>query len=53
MITEVMEAEYYVNKDTRLAAPLLKTPFTHGLLGALMPPGNDILLNAFNHFLLY
>ena len=32
MITEVMEAEYYVNKDPRLAAPLLETPFTQGLL---------------------
>ena len=51
MITEIMEAEYYVNKDPRLAAPLLETPFTQGLLGALMPPGNDTLLNAFNRFL--
>ena len=53
MITEVMEAEYYVNKDPRLAAPLLETPFTHGQLGALMPPGNETLLKAFNLFLVH
>ena len=51
MITEVMEAEYYVSRDSRLAAPLLETPFTHGLLGALMQPGNETLLDAFNRFL--
>ena len=51
MITEIMEAEFYVARDSRLAAPLIQTPFTHGQLGALMPPGNEKLLESFNHFL--
>ncbi len=29
MITEITEAPYYVQTDTRLAAPLLNAPFTH------------------------
>ena len=44
MITEIMEAAYYCSKDRRLAAPLLDRPFTHGELGALLPPGNEALL---------
>ena len=51
MITEVMEAEYYVGRDSRLAAPLLETPFTRGQLGALMPPGSETLLDTFNRFI--
>ena len=51
MITEVMEAEYYSSRDSRLAAPMLETPFTRGQLGALMPPGSETLLDAFNRFL--
>ncbi|MBR4220206.1 MAG: transporter substrate-binding domain-containing protein [Victivallales bacterium] len=53
MITEIMEAEYYAGRDARLAAPLLEAPFTQGLLGALMPPGSEHLLNAFNRFLMH
>ena len=44
MITEIMEAAYYCSQDQRLAAPLLDKPFTHGELGALLPPGNEALL---------
>ena len=44
MITEIMEAAYYCSRDKRLAAPLLDKPFTHGELGALLPPGNEALL---------
>ncbi len=51
MITEIMEAAFYSARDKRLAAPLLHAPFTHGQLGALMPPGNEALLDAFNQFL--
>lgn len=51
MITEVMEAAYYAGKDSRLAAPLLDRPFTHGQLGVLLPPGNETLLEYVNGFL--
>ncbi len=51
MITEILEAEYYVNQDSRLAAPLLNTPFTHGELGFLLPPGGDPLLEYVNAFI--
>ncbi len=51
MITEVMEAEFYVSKDARLAAPLLRMPFTHGQLGALMPPGSESLQKYVNRFI--
>lgn len=51
MITEVMEAAYYTGKDSRLAAPLLDRPFTHGQLGVLLPPGNEALLEYVNGFL--
>lgn len=36
MITEVVEAPYYVQNDTRLAAPLLHAPFNSGQIGILM-----------------
>ncbi|MBQ9337420.1 MAG: transporter substrate-binding domain-containing protein [Lentisphaeria bacterium] len=52
MITEVMEAAYYCAKDKRLAAPLLDKPFTRGLLGALLPPGNEALREYVNNFIL-
>ena len=39
MITEITEAPYYVKTDTRLAAPLLNAPFTHGEIGVLMQKG--------------
>jgi cyclohexadienyl dehydratase len=51
MITEILEAEYYASQDPRLAAPLLKSPFTHGELGFLLPPGGESLLEYVNAFL--
>ena len=51
MITEVMEAGYYVGQDSRLAAPLIHEPFTHGQLGVLMPKGSEDLLDYVNAFL--
>ena len=51
MITEILEAEYYVSQDPRLAAPLLKAPFTHGELGFLLPPGGEPLLEFVNAFI--
>jgi len=51
MITEVMEAGYYVGQDSRLAAPLIYEPFTDGQLGILMPKGSEDLLEYVNQFL--
>ena len=51
MITEIMEAGYYVGQDERLAAPLIYEPFTFGQLGALMPKGSEDLLDCVNAFL--
>lgn len=51
MITEIMEAGYYVSQDPRLAAPLIDEPFTHGQLGVLLPPGSEELLDYVNSFL--
>ena len=51
MITEVIEAGYYVGQDDRLAAPLIHEPFTHGEIGALMPKGSEDLLDYVNAFL--
>ena len=51
MITEIMEAGYYVGQDSRLAAPLIYSPFTRGELGVLMPPGSEDLLAFVNAFL--
>ena len=48
MITEITEAPWYVQNDTRLAAPLLSTPFTHGEIGVLMRKGQDDLLALVN-----
>lgn len=48
MITEITEAPYYVQTDTRLAAPLLNEPFTHGEIGALMQKGQDDLMEMVN-----
>ena len=52
MITEVMEAGFYVGQDDRLAAPLIFEPFTNGQLGFLMPKGSEDLLDYVNRFLL-
>ena len=51
MITEIMEAGYYVGQDDRLAAPLIHEPFTHGELGMLMNRGSEDLLEYVNAFL--
>ena len=51
MITEIMEAGYYVGQDSRLAAPLIYSPFTRGELGVLMPKGSEDLLGFVNAFL--
>ena len=48
MITEITEAPYYVQTDSRLAAPLLDSPFTHGEIGVLMPKGQEDLLEMVN-----
>ncbi len=49
MITEITEAPYYVKADSRLAAPLLSQPFTHGEIGVLMRKGQDDLLQMVNN----
>lgn len=49
MITEITEAPYYVQTDTRLAAPLLNQPFTHGEIGVLMQKGQEDLLQMVNN----
>ena len=51
MITEIMEAGFYVGQDDRLAAPLIFEPFTRNQLGVLMPNGSDDLLDFVNQFL--
>ncbi|MCR4885948.1 MAG: transporter substrate-binding domain-containing protein [Clostridiales bacterium] len=51
MITEIMEAGYYVGQDSRLAAPLIYAPFTQGQLGVLLPPESGDLLDYVNAFL--
>ena len=51
MITEIMEAGYYVGQDDRLAAPFIHEPFTNGEIGALMPKGSEDLLDYVNDFL--
>ena len=49
MITEITEAPYYVQTDSRLAAPLLDKPFTHGEIGVLMQKGQEDLLQMVNN----
>ena len=51
MITEIAEAGFYVGQDSRLAAPLIYDPFTHGQIGVLMPKGSEDLLVYVNRFL--
>ena len=48
MITEITEAPYYVQADSRLAAPLIDEPFTHGEIGVLMQKGQEDLLEMVN-----
>ena len=49
MITEITDAPYYVQTDTRLAAPLLNEPFNHGEIGVLMQNGQEDLLQMVNN----
>ena len=49
MITEITEAPYYVQTDTRLAAPLLNEPFTQGEIGVLMKKGQEDLMEIVNN----
>ena len=51
MITEILEAGYYVSQDSRLAAPLMDQPFTQGQLGFLLPKGSEDLLAFVNAFI--
>ena len=51
MITEITEAPWYIQNDTRLASPLLAQPFTHGEIGILMQKGQDDLLSLVNGIL--
>ena len=48
MVTEVVEAPWYIRSDPRLAAPLIDKPFTHGEIGVLMRRGQDDLLAFVN-----
>ncbi len=48
MITEITEAPYYIKTDSRLAAPLLSTPFTHGEIGILLQKNKPELLAKIN-----
>lgn len=49
MITEITETPYYIQTDSRLAAPLLDEPFTHGEIGVLMQKGQEDLLQMVNN----
>ena len=49
MITEITVAPYYVQTDSRLAAPLLNSPFTKGEIGVLMQKGQEDLLEMVNN----
>ena len=48
MVTEIVEAPWYVRNDPRLAAPLLAEPFTRGEIGVLLRKGQDDLLAFVN-----
>jgi cyclohexadienyl dehydratase len=48
MITEITEAPYYVETDSRLAAPLINRPFTHGEIGILLQKNKTELLTKIN-----
>ena len=43
MVTETVEASWYIRNDPRLAAPLIDKPFTRGKIGVLMRSGQDDL----------
>ena len=48
MITEITEAPWYVQNDSRMAAPLLYKPFTPGEISVLMRKGQEDLLELIN-----
>ncbi len=48
MITEITEAPYYVQTDSRLAASLIDEPFTNGEIGVLMRNDQEDLLQLVN-----
>lgn len=48
MVTEITEAPWYTDSDSRLAAPLIDKPFTGGQIGVLMCKGQEDLLQAVN-----
>ena len=51
MITETVEAARYSEMNDKLAAPLLKTPFTRHSCGILMQKGDQEFLNYINFVL--
>ena len=51
MITETVEAARYVEMDSRLAAPLIREPFTRHSCGILMAKGDQEFLNYINFVL--
>ena len=51
MVTEIVEAPYYVQNDERLAAPLIDKPFTNGMIGVLMRKGDEDLLKRVNEII--
>lgn len=48
MITETVEAEYYIKKNNSLVAPLLAQPFTKDEFGVMMTKENEELLRIVN-----
>jgi len=48
MITETVEAEYYIKVNKKLAAPLISRPFTNDEFGVMMDKGNVELLKVVN-----
>ena len=48
MITEVIEAPWYLQNGPRLAAPLLNNSFTYGDIGVLMRKGQEDILTLVN-----
>ena len=51
MVTETTEAAHYAAVNSKLAAPLLKDPFTKNTFGVLMQKGDQDFLNFVNFWL--
>ena len=51
MITETVEAARYIELNDKLAAPLMKAPFTRHSCGILMQKGDQEFLNYINFVL--